>query len=136
MCRPLLIPESSSGKLQVVKSIFLALTLALLSTPLFAEDWTTSDGTVYQNVKVVRVEDDAITVIYKDGGALIPLVKLPESLRKQYGYDPVKAKAAAEARSKADADNAKQLQAEMELSNKMKKQQQIKDSGPTNAPPR
>ncbi len=112
-----------------MKTIFLALTFALFSIPLFAEDWTTSDGVVYQNVKVVRVEDDAITVIYKDGGALIPLSKLPSALQNRFDYDPVKAKAAAEARAKAEAENAKQLQAEMELSNKLKKQEQIKDSG-------
>ncbi len=49
----------------------------------FAEDWTTTDGIKYQNVKVVRVEDDAVTIIYKDGGALVPLFKLPPDLAGQ-----------------------------------------------------
>jgi hypothetical protein len=117
---------------------FLVLVLALAMSPgiLLAEDWKTTDGTVYKDVRVVRVEDDAITIIYKDGGALVPLAKLPHDLQDRYDYDPAKAKAAAEARSKADAENAKQLQAEMELSEKMKRDQQVKDAanlGNTNA---
>ena len=122
-----------------MKEILLAVALALLSsTHGFAEDWMTTDGTKYQGVRVILVEDDAVTILYKDGGALIPLFKLPHALQERFNYDPVKAKAAAEARSKADAENAKELQAEMELAKKMKRDQQIKDAqarGQTNAPP-
>ena len=124
-------------KLIFVRAIFLIFALALSSTSAFAEDWTTSDGTNYQNVRIIRVEDDAITIIYKDGGALIPLFKLPPALQKKFDYDPVKAKAAAEVRTKADIENAKALQAEIELADKLKLKQQIKDaqaSGQTNAP--
>jgi hypothetical protein len=124
-------------KLIVVKAVFLIFVLLLSSTFAFAEDWTTSDGMKYQNVQVVRVEDDAVTIIYKDGGALIPLFKLPPALQKKYDYDPVKAKAAADARSKADAENAKALQREIELADKLKRDQQIADAkakGQTNAP--
>ena len=121
-----------------VKPILLALALAFVSTSLFAEDWTTTDGTKYQNVRVIRVEDDAVTIIYKDGGALVFLFKLPPDLQLKFDYDPVKAKAAMEARAKADAENAKELQAEMELADKMKRDQQIADAkarGYTNTPP-
>jgi hypothetical protein len=120
-----------------VKAIFLTVVLALCSTSGFAEDWTTTDGTKYQNVQVIRVEDDAVTILYKDGGALIPLFKLPPSLQERFDYDPVKAKAAAEARAKADVENAKELQAEIELADKLKRDQQIRDAearGQTNAP--
>lgn len=126
-------------KLILVKMLFLAFALALCSTDGFAEDWTTTDGTKYQNVRIILVEDDAITILYKDGGALIPLFKLPPSLQQRFNYDPVKAKAAMEARSKADAENAKALQAEMELADKVKRDEQIKDAeakGQTNAPPK
>jgi len=122
-----------------VKSIFLTFALALFSTSAFAEDWTTTDGIKYQNVQVIRVEDDAITILYKDGGALIPLLKLPPALQKKYDYDPVKAKAAMEARAKRDIENAKELQAEIEQAEKLKLAQQIRDAearGQTNAPPR
>jgi hypothetical protein len=102
-----------------------------------AEDWTTTDGTKYQNVRVIRVEDDAVTIIYKDGGALVFLYKLPPDLQEKFNYDPVKAKAAMEARAKADADSAKELQAEIELADKMKQAQEVKyaqERGQTNAP--
>jgi hypothetical protein len=90
-----------------------------------AEDWKTSDGTVYENVKVIRVEDDAITILYKDGGALVPLYKLPAALQERFDYDPVKAKIAAERRAKEDAENAEALQAEIEKADVVKRQHQI-----------
>ena len=111
-----------------VKAILLVFALALSSISAFAEDWTTTDGIKYQNVQVIRVEDDAITILYKDGGALIPLFKLPPTLQQRFNYDPVKAKAAAEARTKTDAQNAKELQAEMELADKIKREQAMKDA--------
>src|SRR5471030_305976 len=139
MYSPLLICGVVPDRLVVVKVIFLTLALALFSTFAFAEDWTTTDGTKYQNVQVIRVEDDAITILYKDGGALIPLLKLPPTLQKKYDYDPIKAKAAMEARAKRDIENAKELQAEIEQAEKLKLAQQIRDAearGQTNAPPR
>jgi hypothetical protein len=128
MYSPLLIGWMIPDRLKAVKAIFLTVVLALCSTNGFAEDWTTTDGTKYQNVQVIRVEDDAVTILYKDGGALIFLYKLPPSLQERFDYDPVKAKAAMEARAKADAENAKELQAEIELADKLKREQQIKDA--------
>ena len=104
---------------------FLALIIALMVLPLHAEDWKTTDGTVYQDVKVIKVEDDAVTILYEDGGARIPLAKLPPDLQKKFSYDPVKAKAAADARAKADAENAKNLQAEKDLAAQQQLQQAI-----------
>jgi len=116
-----------------VKALFLILTLLTVSSLARAEDWTTSDGTCYKNVRVIRVEDDAITIIYKDGGALVPIFKLPPTLQERFDYNPAKAKAAAEARSKADAQNAKELQAEIEqaetLLRSMRKEGGAQDAG-------
>ena len=131
----------SSDRLRVVKAFIFALALAFFSTSAFAagEDWTTTDGTKYQNVQVIRVEDDAVTIIYKDGGALVYLNKLPPALQERFNYDPVKAKAAAEARAKADAENAKLLQIEIEKADKKRREDAIRDaeargySGGTNA---
>jgi hypothetical protein len=140
MCGLLLIGRLVHDKLIVVKEISVALVLlalVLCSTNCLAEDWTTTDGTKYQNVEVIRVEDDAVTILYKDGGALVPLFKLSPELQERFDYDPVKAKAAAEARAKADTENAKELQAEIELTDKLKRDQAIKDAaakGQTNAP--
>lgn len=100
----------------------------LISANVFAEDWKTSDGKIYQDVKVVRVEDDAITILCKDGGALVPLVKLPPALQRKFDYDPEKAKIAADARSKADAESAKRLQAEIEQADKLKKDQLVREA--------
>ena len=139
MHRSLLIGEAFPDNLDAVKALFLAFALALCSTSAFAEDWTTTDGTKYQNVRIIRVEDDAVTILYKDGGALVFLFKLPPALQQRFDYDPVKAKAAMEARAKADAESAKELQAEMEQADKLKREQQIQDANArngTNAPPK
>ena len=103
----------------------LILVLILCASPVFAEDWVTTDGKTYQSVKVIRVQDDAVTILCKDGGALVPLAKLSPTLQKRFSYDPAKAKAAADARAAADAENAKQLQSEIDLAQQLKKQQII-----------
>ncbi|HEX4141325.1 MAG TPA: hypothetical protein VHY09_13330 [Candidatus Methylacidiphilales bacterium] len=108
-----------------MKSILLVLFLALAALPAVAEDWVTTDGTKYQNVRVIRVEDDAVTIIYKDGGALVFLYKLPPALQQKFDYDPVKAKIAAEKRSKEDAENAAALQREIEQAEVVKHNQQV-----------
>jgi hypothetical protein len=129
----LLISIARRANFITVRTLLLAGILALTAIPALAEDWTTSDGMVYQDVQVLRVEDDAVTILYKDGGALVPLVKLPRNLQMRFDYDPDKAKVAAAARAKADVESAKQLQAEIDLTNKLKLQQEIKDSkGTTN----
>lgn len=121
-----------------MKAFFLAIVLGLSATFAWGEDWTTSDGVKYQEVRVIRVEDDAVTILHKDGGALIFLYKLPPALQQRFDYDPVKAKAAMDARAKADVENAKALQAEIEEANKLRLQRQIADANAklhTNAAP-
>ena len=124
MSKLALIGRESHARVIIVKALPVLL-LVLFSFPAFAEDWTTTDGTVYQNVRVVKVEDDAVTILYKEGGALVPLLKLPPQLQKKFDYDPVKAKIAADARVIADAENAKLLQAEIEEADRLKKQAAI-----------
>ncbi len=87
----------------------------LAAGSLRADDWKTTDGKVYQDVKVVKAEPDAVTILYQNGGARIPLANLPPELQKHFNYDPAAAKAAVAARAQAEADNAKALQAEMDL---------------------
>jgi len=79
-----------------------------------------------------------VTILHKNGGALVFLNKLPPALQQRFDYDPVKAKAAAEARSKADAANAIALQAEIVQAEKIKRLNQIANAkalDATNAPP-
>jgi hypothetical protein len=122
----LLISFARPDSLRPVKLRILILLLALIALPVVAEDWTTTDGTKYQNVRVIRVEDDAVTIIYKDGGALVFLYKLPSALQQKFDYDPVKAKIAAEKRSKEDAENAAELQKEIEQAEVVKHDQQVR----------
>jgi hypothetical protein len=124
----LLILATGHGSLQLVKSTLLVLALALVALPVAAEDWKTTDGTVYEDVKVIRVEDDAVTIIYKDGGALIFLYKLPPALQQKFDYDPVKAKIAAEKRAKEDAENSAALQKEIEQAEIVKRNEQIQNA--------
>jgi hypothetical protein len=102
--------------------------MTLTALPVAAEDWVTTDGTKYQNVQVIRVEDDAVTIIYKDGGALVFLYKLPPALQQKFDYDPVKAKIAAEKRAKDDAENAHLMQVEMDRAAELKRLQQINNA--------
>ena len=111
-----------------MRAIYILVALAIFSSTARAEDWTTTDGTKYQNVRVIRVEDDAITILYNDGGALVPIMKLPPKLQQKFDYDPAKAKIAADARAKEDAENAKKLQAEIELASKIKQGEAVKDA--------
>jgi hypothetical protein len=74
--------------------------LALL--PLRAEDWITTDGKTYKDVTVIKVEDDAVTILDSDGGARVPLKTLNASLQKKFHYDPVKAAIAADKFAKED----------------------------------
>ncbi len=79
-----------------------------------ATDWKTSDGKTYEDVKLIHLDEDSVTILDKEGGARIPLAKLTPDLQKRFGYDPELAKAAADARAKAAALDAKALQAEMD----------------------
>jgi hypothetical protein len=88
------------------------LAVYLLGFSVRAEDWTTTDGKTYPNVKVLKVEPDVVTILYRDGGAALPLASLAPDLQRRFSYNPVKASAAAAVRAQADADNIKALQAE------------------------
>jgi len=111
----------------IVRTLLIAL-VVLVALPAWAEDWTTTDGKTYNDVKVIKVEDDAVTVLCSNGGARISLAKLDPTLQQRFSYDPVKAKTAADARAADEAKNDKQLQAEMDQATKLKQQQAIKNA--------
>lgn len=92
--------------------IFFVVVFLLGGIFLRAEDWTTIDGKVYPEIKVVRVDLDAVTILYRDGGVLIPLIKLPDNLQQEFHYDASIARAAADARDLADFENARALREE------------------------
>jgi nucleoredoxin len=50
--------------------------------------WTTTDGTVYKNVKIVGIDPANVTILHEDGGTQVPMSKLPPDIQKQLNYDP------------------------------------------------
>jgi hypothetical protein len=92
-----------------------AVLLTGVSVTLHAEDWTAIDGTHYESVVVVKVEADAVTILDRDGGGIVPLSKLPPDLQKRFGYDPAKAASAAAKRSAADRQNEQKLKTEAQV---------------------
>jgi hypothetical protein len=95
---------------------FIAISISTAS----AEDWTTTDGVVYQDVKVIKIEADAVTILYRDGGLLLPLNKLPPELQKRLNYDAEMAKAAQKRRDDLEKASAAALQKEIEITDAMK----------------
>jgi len=57
----------------------------------FSADITTLDGKTYKDATVTGVEPDALHISFRQGVVRIPFVELPNDLRRQYGYDPLKA---------------------------------------------
>jgi hypothetical protein len=115
--------------LKTIRAILAAAMLVLVAAAgslAHAEDWTTTDGKVYKNVKVMKLEPDAVTILYSEGGALVPLATLSPELQEKFQYDPVKAKAAAAARAKADSANPAALEAEKVQAAKLKAAQDAK----------
>lgn len=65
--------------------------IALLMPVAFADDITNLLGTVYQNVKITRVEPDSITVMHSGGIAKLFFEELPEDIQQRFRYDPARA---------------------------------------------
>jgi len=81
---------------------FLFISLLLLSVAR-AEDWTTTDGKTHQNVKIIKIEADAVTVLDSSGSERIPFTLLPPEVQKEFNYEPAKPMAAADTDSAATA---------------------------------
>ena len=60
-----------------------------------ADDWTTADGRIYKDVKIVKQDAIAVFILDSDGQAKVPLSTLPADLQERLGYDPEKAAALA-----------------------------------------
>jgi hypothetical protein len=111
----------NSKRTLIVAVLFI---LADSSFLLLADDWKTTDGKVYQDVKVVAVAPDTVTILHRDGGTMVPLATLSPDLQKRFYYDPVMGQAAAEERAETEAAarramrdhelEAEELQAQLE----------------------
>jgi hypothetical protein len=71
-----------------MKKITLAILAALSASIALADDFKTTDGKEYKNVKVSRVEPDGIVVITKTGISKIYFAELPQEIQNKYGYSP------------------------------------------------
>jgi uncharacterized protein HemX len=74
--------------------------------------WVGLDGTLYDNVKVLRVQEDAVTVSDDEGGGLVKISNLPPNLQKLFDYNPEYAAQVADARAAVEAKNQEALDAE------------------------
>ena len=78
-----------------MKRIVLLLSLLLAVPGLKAADSkrtiTTQSGKTFLNCKVVRVHPDGVSFTHQNGAAKIAFKDLPESLRREFRYDPKKA---------------------------------------------
>ncbi|HCE45828.1 MAG TPA: hypothetical protein DET40_19970 [Lentisphaeria bacterium] len=70
---------------------------ALLPAALFSRDITTLSGTTYKDVKVFDSNPRELTISYKDNDETVlkpvSFKDLPDDIKKEYKYDPVKAEA-------------------------------------------
>ena len=64
--------------------------------PATAPDLVTRSGKEYKAARVFRVEPDGINYMFAGGMVKVAFEDLPEAVQKQYGYDPLKAKAFAD----------------------------------------
>ena len=76
-----------------MKILILMIAVGITSLNIQAEDWATSDGRIYKDVKIGSHDAANVTILDSDGGTTIPIVNLPTDIQKKLDYDPVKAAA-------------------------------------------
>jgi len=75
-------------------SNYLLVFLLVLSTRgLLADDFKTTDGKEYKNVKVSRVEPDGIVLTSSSGISKVYFTELPKEVQERFHYDAAKAAA-------------------------------------------
>ncbi|MGB9474080.1 MAG: hypothetical protein WCE87_03310 [Candidatus Udaeobacter sp.] len=74
------------------KEVLTVLALSFASAAL-ADDFRTTDGKVYKDAIVNRVEPDGVVVKTKSGISKLYFAELPKDVQERFGYDPQKASA-------------------------------------------
>lgn len=65
--------------------------------------WTTTDGTAYQNVVILKIDSDTVKIMHSAGVTSLDISSLSPDIQKQLNYDPDAAAAAkVEARREED----------------------------------
>ncbi len=91
-----------------MKAPLIALSLFFITlAPVRAVDLVTPSGT-FKDVKVVKVEAEAIRISHSEGTALVDFDELPPAMQEQYGWTPEKS---AERKAKKEAE-AKRMEEE------------------------
>jgi hypothetical protein len=110
------------------------LALGFLISGARAEDWTIC-GKTYSNVRVVKVEDDLVSVTYDGGMGRLAIADLPPDVQKRFNYDPTKAKQAAQDRAAAQAQADAQVAAELAQQQKQQAADRVAASAPQPSAP-
>ena len=100
----------------MMKATLLAISLLMIcSATGRAFDIVTPEGT-FKDVKVTKVEADAVRIMHSEGTALVDFDLLPPAMQAQYGWTPERSaarKAAKEAEVKRIADEERMLDEEL-----------------------
>jgi len=91
-------------------NLLTGLALVFLFGAVSAEDWTTTNGTTYRNVTVLRHDNATITIGFDGGGTTLNLVDLPAVIQQKYGLDPKTAAALKAQEAEQAAANVKAQQ--------------------------
>ncbi len=119
--------ETKRGTIRRVKywQTILPILAALSASLALADDFKTTDGKEYKNVKVSRVEPDGLVLITKSGISKVYFAELPKGVQERFHYDPDKA-AAYSAQQAADLEMLQQQQQKLaEQQNKDRSQQPV-----------
>jgi hypothetical protein len=75
----------------ILRVVLLVAILALDIRPATAEDITLADGTIYKGATILQHDAATATILDDDGGAAVPIAKLPADIQKRLSYDPAAA---------------------------------------------
>jgi len=104
------------GRLIAPNRLPLQLLLAVLAVgTAFSLDVTTRDGKTYKHAKVTGVYPDSLSITHSTGVIKVPFDNLPDTIQKEYNYDPAQVAAsrkAADEAAKAAAAQAAAAQRE------------------------
>jgi len=83
-------PVDGRRAIRLAAFLTLASAFAAASSVLQARDITTLDGKVYKEVSI-RAKPNGLEIVHSTGVAFVNFKNLPESVWKEFGYDPAKA---------------------------------------------
>ena len=74
-----------------MKTTLLTVSIVLIVSLGFSEDFKTLSGKEYKDANVARVEPDGIVLTTKTGVSKVYFTELPRDIQERYGFDPQKA---------------------------------------------